>query len=170
MLFYSPKLSFEAEICDAFTLTYGNLMLCARSNVVRCYNFTVFSPLLSRVIHLVCIAGCCIHRPNIWAPGQQTFTIIVRKKKNPDLDNWHLLIFILTAVTSHISTYITTTCRPAASTIKPAKLLTPKVICGLLHHRLIACLSTGSASCCMCRLKAPTEENTPVSPQIQGLY
>ncbi len=72
------------------------------------------------------------------------------QKNPPGLYYWHLLVF-----PCRISTYVTATCHPAASTIKPTKLFTPKVICDLLHHQIIACQSASSDSCCLCRLKRP---------------
>ncbi len=72
------------------------------------------------------------------------------QKNPPGLYYWHLLVFPW-----RISTYVTATCHPAASTIKPTKLFTPKVICDLLHHQIIACQSASSDSCCLCRLKRP---------------
>lgn len=78
----------------------------------------------------------------------------------PDLHNWHLLVFC--AITSHISTCVTPTCYPVAATIKLTKLFS-------FHHRLIACLSSGPASCRLCSLKCPERKVCPFLLWTHGL-
>lgn len=133
---------------------------------VRCLHS--YSPRLSWVIHSVALqddAPVMIYQLYVGPPVQQTYIIIFLSqywKISHHIKKKTLLAFIIdicwfffSATTSKISTYITATCHPAASTIKPTKLSTPTAICGLLHHRLIACQSAGSGSRRLCRLKLP---------------
>lgn len=85
----------------------------------------------------------------------------------PDLHNWHLLIFLCNNIPYiHLHNSHMLSC---CSTIKLTKLFTPRVICSLFHHRLIACLSSGPASCCLYWLKYPERKICQFLPWTHGL-
>lgn len=146
------------------------IILCHVHGQVLLDVITLHSP-LSWVIYLVCYMLDVPSDKQIFmiivSPCWEIFDRITWPGKKKILASIIDICWFLSAITSQISTYITATCHPAASTIKPTKLFTHKVIRGLLHHELIACLSTGSASC---RLKNPERENVYVSPLTQMLH
>lgn len=74
------------------------------------------------------------------------------------------------ALTSKISTYITATCRPAASTIKPAKPFYSQSDLPAASSIIGSSAITGSGSCRLRRLKHPERKICLFPPQTLGVH
>lgn len=103
-----------------------------------------------------------------------------------DLDRWAIFVsqktkktflaFIsdicpfFSALTSKISTYITATCHPAASTIKPAKPFYSQSDLPAASSIIGSSAITGSGSCRLRRLKHPERKICLFPPQTLGVH
>ena len=74
------------------------------------------------------------------------------------------------ALTSKISTYVTATCHPAASTIKPAKPFYSQSDLPAASSIIGSSAITGSGSCRLRRLKHPERKICLFPPQTLGVH